>query len=185
MSKTNLVIPFLFLTVWMACSLSKSNKTAQPPPVKKFYTQPVNLTVSGIERDTSLLHLFEEAFAKHGVKLIDREEMKLRNETEVRRVGEIVFTRDAKYTDGQDILKAMGMEHKYVSNMLSVRLVIQDKNDSLMIYKASFTNIPFPPNFSRPIAPAKREINLSNLSYSVRENIFSIVDSILYSKELY
>jgi hypothetical protein len=183
MKKNHLIILFSFLSIWMACSSSK--KMVLPVAVKKFYIQPVYLRVGGIERDTSLRNLFEEAFTKHGVKLITPDEMKLRNETEARRVAAIVFTKDAKYTDAQEIVRAMAKEHKYVSNMLSVTLVIRNKDDSLMIYKASFSNTPFPPDFGRPIVPVKREINLTNLSYSVRENIFSIVDSILYSKELY
>lgn len=75
-------------------------------------------------------------------------------------------------------------EMKYVANSLSISLTLENKDDSLIIYKAIWSNMPTPINTKRVEFIKSKEINLTNLSYSLRENIYLIVDSILYSKEL-
>lgn len=146
--------------------------------------QPVSLKVSGIERDTSIRKLFEDAFAKYKVQLITNDEMNTRLEREGRRIGEKIFTKDSKFNNAEDMMKAMANEHRYISNMLSVRLELHHKDDSLKIYKVSWSNMPLPMIIKQPYVTNRREISLTNHSYSIKENISLIVDSILYSKEL-
>lgn len=73
---------------------------------------------------------------------------------------------------------------KYIANSLSIILELENKGDSLIIYKAKWSNMPLPMNIRNMEFTKVREINLTNHSYSMRENIYAIVDSILYSKEL-
>jgi len=175
-------LPFLIaVLITAACSPSGNSKQSGN---KKFFVQPVYLTISGIERDTSIKRKFEESFVQHKIKLITKDEMKLRLEAEGKRVGEKVFTKDAKLNSEEDIKRAMGREHRDVSNWLSVILELHEKDDSLMIFKSTWVNMPWPPDFSRIYVAKRKEINLTNLSYSIMENIYSIVDSILYSNEL-
>ncbi len=170
-----------FVLIATACSSSVSNKQSGS---RKFFVQPVFLNVVGIEKDTSIRRLFEETFAKNKVQLITNDEMKARLEKEARRVGEKAFTKDSKLNNADDAMKAIANEHRYISNMLSIRLELHDKDDSLMIYKVSWSNMPFPIIIKQPYGTKSREINLANHSYSIKENVISIVDSILYSKEL-
>jgi len=183
MTKLSYFIPVVLIAVLVnpACSLSGGSKQSGG---RKFFVQPVSLKVSGIERDTSIRRLFEEAFAKYKVQLITQDEMNARVEKEARRVGEKVFTKDSKFNNAEDMMKAMANEHRHISNMLSVKLELHDIDDSLMIYKVSWSNMPFPPRSNRLEGTNRKEINLKDHSYSIKENVFSIVDSILYSKEL-
>jgi hypothetical protein len=183
MKKNTHFILFILISALFATGCSPSASTKQSGS-KRFFVQPVNLSIHGIERDTSIRKIFEEAFSKYKIQVITDEEMKIKNENEAKRVGQIVFTKDSKFDNAEDIIRAMGREHKYVSNRLSVNLELRDKDDSLMIYKVWWSNAPFPPDFSHVYVTKQKEINLINLSYSIRENIYSIVDSILYSKEL-
>jgi hypothetical protein len=184
MKSNQLGLFFKIASFWISFSCSSSKNSNLTGKKEKFFVQPVCLSVKGIERDTSIRRLFEEAFSKYKVQLISDEEMKIRSEKDAMRVGRRVFSKDSKFDNPEDLIRAMGREHKYVSNMLSVSLEIHDKEDSLMIYKAWWSNIPFPPDFSRVYVTKQREINLTNLSHSIKGDIYSIVDSILYSNEL-
>lgn len=83
------------------------------------------------------------------------------------------------------MIRKLGQEHRYVLNRLSITLEIQPKDDSLFIFSAGWSNILFPPNIAQPSSGTRfRNIDLTNLSYSIKENVKSIVDSILFSKEL-
>ena len=146
---------------------------------------PINLNISGAENDTLIQQLFKDAFARYKIELISHEEVMLRIESEGRRVGQKVFTKGADFKNVEEIQAAMAKEFRYVFNRLSIQLELQSKDDSRFILKAGWNNTPFPPDFSRPpSAPKYRNIDLTNLSYSIKENVKSIVDSILYSKEL-
>ena len=176
-----LMLLFIVLFLSSCTSTVNSNQTGS----KKFYVQPVCLTVSGIEKDTSIKNLFNEAFADYGVKLITKEEMIFLAETEGKRIGQKVFTKDAKLSGADDIIKAMSKEHRYNSNILGITLQLEEKDDSIVILKASWSNMPSPPDIGRgPVGTKNREIDLTSLTYGRRENIYAIVDSILYSKEL-
>ena len=181
--KTCLWVTKLLLSVFFAFACSSSKNPGRSTS-HKFFVQPVCLSVKGIERDTSIQRIFEEAFSKYKVQLITYEEMKIRSEKEAMRIGQKVFTKDSKLDNTEDVMRAMSREHKYVVNHLSVILELHDKDDSLMIYKVWWNNSPFPPDFRRVYVTKQKEIDLTNLSYSIKENISSIVDSILYSKEL-
>ncbi len=169
------ILPLLIAVLFTAaCTPSGNSKQSG---AKKFFVQAVCLKITGIERDTSIQRLFEEAFAKYKVQLITNDEMIARLEKEGRRIGEKVFTKGSKFDNAEDILKAMANEHKYISNMLSVNLTLHDKDDSLMIYKARWSNMPFPIIIKQAYVTKPREINLANHSYSIKKNVFSIVDS--------
>ena len=71
-----------------------------------------------------------------------------------------------------------------VANMLRINLVIEEKDDSLMISKASWKNVPFPPNFARPEVPKPHELDLTRHSLSMKGYVRSVTDSIIYSKDL-
>ena len=177
---------YLLLLALMAfiLSCSSSNNTKQSDS-KKFHVLPVFLTVSGIEKDTSIKKIVAEAFAKYKIELIGKEDMLRLSENEAKRVSQKVFTKDANLPSADDMLKAMSREHSYATNNLNIVFQLEEKDDSLIILKASWSNMAFPPDFGRPAVKAKpREIDLANLSYSRKENIYAIVDSILYSKEL-
>jgi hypothetical protein len=181
--RTCLCFDKLLLSVFFAVACS-STKNPRPSTNHKFFVQPVCQSIKGIERDTSIRRIFEEAFSKYKIQVITDEEMKIRNENEAKRVGQIVFTKDSKFDNEEDIMRAMSREHRYVTNKLYINLELHDKEDSLMIYKVWWSNVPFPPDFSRMYVTKEREINLTKFHYSIKENIHSIVDSILYSKEL-
>ena len=179
---------FFFSLIVVAINLSCSppNNVSKAGSKKRFFVQPVYLSVKGIEKDTAIRQMFEEAFAKYKVQLITHDEMTARNENEMKRAQQKLLLKkdELKQKSAEDVMKAMIDEIKYVSNMLSINLDLQDKDDSLMIYKAWWSNIPLPPNLSHGYITKKKEINLANLSYSIKENIYSIVDSILYANEL-
>lgn len=183
--RTHFWIIQLLLTVFFVFSCSSPEKASQSKN-QKFSVLPVNLSISGTERDTSIRRIFEEAFSKNKVQLITYDEMMLKLESEGKRVAQKVYTKDADFKSAEDMQRALGREHRYVINNLTINLEIYDNEDSLKIYKASWNNVPFPPDFSRHVfvGTKQKEINLTNLSQSIKENIYSIVDSILYSKEL-
>lgn len=167
--------------IFYACSPPTNINTGKK---QHFNVKPVNLTINGIEKDTAMAGIFREAFAAYKVKLISADEMKVLNEKEVMRAGKKVFTPGAKFDSPEAMQRALGREHQYAANMLGISLVLEEKDDSLIIYKATWVNIPFPTDFSRPIVSKKREIDMTGLSYSLRSNVYAIVDSILFSGEL-
>lgn len=179
--KIILGIPFISVIIWTACS---SANTAGQSAAKQFFVKPVALYVSGIEKDISIRLLFEEAFRNRNVELITREEILIAIESEARRIGARLKQSDRKFKDAEEFVTAYMSEMKYVANSLSISLTLENKDDSLIIYKAIWSNMPAPINTKRVEFTKSKEINLSNLSYSLRENVYSIVDTILYSKEL-
>lgn len=107
------------------------------------------------------------------------------SENEAKRVSQKVFTKDANLPSVDDMLKAMSREPSYATNNLNIVFQLEEKDDSLIILKASWSNMAFPPDFGRPGVKAKpREIDLTNLTHSRKENIYAIVDSILFSKSI-
>ncbi|MBL7725664.1 MAG: hypothetical protein JNK27_16060 [Chitinophagaceae bacterium] len=140
--------------------------------------------VNGIEKDISIKLLFEKAFKSHNVELITREDMLSRIENEIRIIGVKLKQSGRKFSNAEEVTNVIMNEVKCVANMLTINLILEYSDDSLVIYKANWTNMPQPIDFRRWIQPGVKEVNLTNLSYSLRDNIYSIVDSILYSKEL-
>lgn len=181
--KTCIWLARILLSVFIVFACTNTKKTGQSAK-PKISVLPVYLSIIGIDRDTSIRGIFEEAFSKHKALLISEEEMNLRNGREVRRSASKVFTKDSKFDNTEDMIKAIGREHRYISNNLTITLDLLEKVDSLMINKVSWSNTPFPPNFSQINISKPKEIKPQNFPFSLRENIFSIVDSILYSKEL-
>jgi len=179
--KIILVIPFVSIIIWTACS---SANNAGQSTSKKFFVKPVVLSVRGIEKDISIRLLFEEAFRNRNVELITREESLIAVESEARRIGIRLKQSGRKFKDAEEFTTAFMSEMQYVANSLSINLTMENKDDSLIIYKAEWSNMPTPINIKRIEFTKPKEINLTNLSYSLWENIYSIVDSILYSKEL-
>jgi hypothetical protein len=164
---------------------SPPHESGQTPSSKKISVLPIQLSINGAGKDTLIQHYFKEAFARYKIELISPEEAKLRMEDEAKRAASKVFTKGANFNGTDDMIRKIGQEHRYVLNRLSITLEIQPKDDSLFIFKAGWSNIPFPPNIAQPSSGTRfRNIDLTNLSYSIKENVKSIVDSILYSKEL-
>ncbi len=185
---------FLFIllsTLLFSCAEKNHPHTSlqgtekKSPQPDKFYALPVLLNVGGINKDTSIRALFNEAFRARGIKLIGNEELLSLTEREGKRVGEKVFFKGAEFRDTDAVMRAMSREHKYIANILTITLTIHDRDDtSRMIYKAGWSNIPFPPDPVLHYVKKYSEIDLENLSISIRENINSIIDPILLSKEL-
>lgn len=174
---------FLLFSILLLISCSPAVKTKSSTG-KKFNCKPVYLTVPALEADTALYRVIREAFTTRNIKLVSKEEMKILNEQEAQRVGKKIFTPDAQFSNAEEIQKAMGLAHQYASNMLSVSVTLENQNDSMGISTASWTNIPFPPNFSRPFTAHKREIRLSGMPAAIKNDIRSLADSILYSGDL-
>lgn len=179
--KIILGIPLISVIIWTACS---SANNAGQSVAKKFFVKPVALSLSGIEKNISIRLLFEEAFRNRNVELITREEILIAVESEARKIGARLKQSGRKFKDAEEFVTTYMSEMKYVANLLSISLTLENKDDSLIIYKAIWSNMPAPINTKRIEFTKSKEINLSNLSYSLRENVYSIVDSILYSKEL-
>lgn len=175
------VVSFISVIIWTACS---SANNAGQYSNKKFFVKPVCLSVNGIQKDISIKLLFEEAFDSHKIELITREDMLSRIENHIRVIGVRLKQSGRKFSNAEDVTNAVMNEMKCVANMLSINLTLEKKDDSLMIYRATWTNMPQPIDFRRLVKPEVKEINLTSLSYSLRENIYSIVDSILNSNEL-
>lgn len=169
------------MLIWEACS---SVNSAGQSRDKQFFVKPVALSLSGIEKDISIRLLFEEAFRNRNIEIITREEVLIAVESEARRIGIKLKQSDRKFKDAEEFFTAYMSEMKYVANSLSISLTLENRDDSLIIYKAVWYNMPTPINIKRVEYSKSKEINLTNLSYSLQENIYSIVDSILYSKEL-
>jgi hypothetical protein len=174
---------FLLFSILPLVSCSPGVKTTNTTG-KNFYYKPVYLTVPALEADTALYREIREAFTSRNIKLVSKEEMKILNEQEAERAGKKVFTRDAQFSNAEEMQKALGLAHQYASNMLSVSVKLEKQNDSMVLSTASWTNIPFPPNFSRPFTAHKREIRLSGIPAAIKKDIRSLADSILYSGDL-
>lgn len=188
MSKPALLVYGLVVITVLSCSTAENTGKEVSAKQKKFYVQPVYLTVSGMGTAVYIIDIFKEAFGKRKVRVITKDEFTIMIENESKRVAEKVKT-ELQAKPGKDIeefKKAMAREHRYVSNMVNIAIKLEQKDDSLMIYKVSWSNMPFPPDFNRSsfLGTKSRPVDLTNLSYSLKENIYSIVDSILYSKEL-
>ena len=179
--KIIVVVSFISVIIWTACS---SANNAGQYSNKKFFVKPVFLSVSGIQKDISIKLLFEKAFNSHDVELITREDMLSRIENHIRIIGVRLKQSGRKFSNAEEVTNAVMNEMKCVANMLTINLILENRDDSLVIYKANWTNMPQPIDFRRLVRLKVKEINLTSLSYSLRENIYSIVDSILYSKEL-
>jgi|GEM_PF-1925077 len=182
--KAILNILLFSVLVWSACSSSRTSQSGRTI----FFVKPVYLLLGKEDTNKIIRSLFEKAFALRNVKLVSQQEFSLINEAEIKRAGARAkaLKEAGNLNSVKDWERVMAREHRYVTNMLSINLKIEVRNDSNMIYRASWNYTPFPPDFfgSPYVSMKPKEIYLTNLSYSLKENIYSIVDSILYSKEL-
>lgn len=174
---------FFCISCLFACSPPVSNVQSS---AKRFYIQPIYLSVNEVSRDSSTRRLFEEAFTKHKIELITSEEMRMRGEDEMNRVQRVLLARkdEIKGKSIEVFQKAVSNEQKYVSNMLSIKIEILYGDDSLSTLTATWSNAPFPPNFYNLYKPQKQLVIISPYRGVLKEGIDKIVDSILYANEL-
>ncbi len=152
--------------------------------VKKFYVLPVYLSHGGLPFDTAVGNMVKEAFTRHKVKLINYSSFDELNKGEVLRVATKFRARADQFGSEGDVKDAISKEQHFVCNLLTITFNTNTVNDTLLITGASWEATPSPPNIYNAKSSGKVETVLTDTCCSLRDNIYAIVDKILYSKWL-
>lgn len=177
--------------ILLAAVLIPAASIAQPAPEtpekkkKKLRTQPVLLSIEGIEQDSSMLQLFRQAFLESGVQLITAEEMKIRIDNEIRNVDSRM--KGKTFTSPEEVQRAAADATNYVANMLTIDLEVDSKTGSPEFLLVLWRNTAMPVNTYRTMQADQevREIDPAKLSgTTITEKVQSIVNIILSSRKL-
>jgi len=153
--------------------------------VKKVNLLPVYLVYSGLPEDTALNKMVMEAFKRHKVKIITYKEFNQTNDDEVRRIETKFRARANEFGSEREIREAIEKEQRFVSNMLTINFTFQKTNmDSVTVTGASWRAVPYPPNISSPRTSGDIKTELESTCCNPQDNIFAIIDKILFSKWL-
>lgn len=175
-----LIIASALLIVYTGAYSQKKEKSS----LKKVNVLPVYLVYDGLPTDTSYTRIVREAFTRYKVKLIHKLEFEQFNNNEVMRVTTKVKAPGSQYRSEWEIREAIEKEQRFVTNMLVVTFVPKESGDSVVVGSATWSAIPFPPSINSPRASGDIETVLEDTCCSVQDNIFAIVEKILFSKWL-
>ena len=103
------------------------------------------------------------------------------NEDELSRVKQQMTLPGTSYSASDSVSETISRLQRYVSNMLSVKLLTAKMNDSLVITGASWNNMPFPMNISGVNNSHHETFTLEHPVRVNRENIDVLVEQILRS----
>jgi hypothetical protein len=178
---TLLLFSFFVLFSQQQCYSQKNDKDK----VKKLGLLPVYLTYTGLPADTSMDRMVKEAFKRHKVKLIDRNEFDKTTVDEAQRIIAKFRLRNSEFANERELMEAAYKEQKYVANMLTIRFFTQNTGDTVNVIGASWEATPSPPNLNGSTrSSGKIETELTDICCSAQDNIFAIIDKILFSKWL-
>jgi len=178
---TLLLFSFFVLFSQQQCFSQKNDKDK----VKKLGLLPVYLMYTGLQGDTSMDRLVKEAFKRHKVKLIDRDEFNKTTVDEANRIIAMFRLRNSEFANERELMAAANKEQKFVANMLTVRFFTQNTGDTENVIGASWEARPSPPALNGSTrSSGKIETELTDICCSIRDNIFAIIDKILFSKWL-
>ncbi len=178
-----LVVSFFVLFGQQKCYSQKNGKEK----VKKLNILPVYLTYScsGVPFDTSMDRMVKEAFKRRSVKLIDKKEFDKTTTDEVNRIVTMFRLRNNKFASERELREAVYKEQRYVANILTIQFFTQHTADTVNVIGASWQATPSPPNLNGSTrSSGKIETELTDTCCSTRDNIFAILDKILFSKWL-
>ena len=161
--------------------------SAKPPACQASKTKvlPVLLTVDGHGKDSVVVELFQQAFSANGVRLISEDEMQRRISHE-RRVITKRLRKQMRDNPEDDLRRAIAQEMVYVTNKLTISIVLETNGDSLKITEVNWSNIPLPVNdYKRNIYTGRvNNIGKKDLPTSLKESIYHITGLILSSRQL-
>ncbi|HMK25726.1 MAG TPA: hypothetical protein VK483_06820 [Chitinophagaceae bacterium] len=179
---TLLLFSFFVLCSQQQCYSQKNEKDK----VKKLGLLPVYLIYTGLQGDTSMDRMVKEAFKRHKVKIINWDEFNKTTVDEANRIIAKFRLRNSEFRNERELKDAIYREQKYVANMLTIRFFTQKTGDTVNVIAASWEAIPSPPNLNGSTRPSgKIETELTDICCSAQDNIFAIIDKILYSKWLH
>lgn len=160
---------------------------AKPPAFQanKIKVLPVLLTVDGHGKDSVVVELFQQAFSANGVRLISEDEMQRQISHERRIITKRLMKQMPDNPEG-DLRRAIAQEMVYVTNKLTILIVLETNGDSLKITEVNWSNIPLPVNdYKRNIYTGRvNNIGMKDLPPSLKESIYHITGLILSSRQL-
>jgi hypothetical protein len=178
---TFLSFSFFILFNQQPCYSQKNGKDK----VKKLGILPIYLIYTGLPADTSMDRMVKEAFQRHKVKLIDRNEFDKTTRDEAARIINKFRLRSSEFANEREMMEAAYKEQKYVANTLTIQFFIQHTGDTLNVFGASWEASPSPPNLNGSTRSSGNiETELTDICCSTQDNIFAIIDKILFSKWL-
>ena len=93
--------------------------------------------------------------------------------------------RSSEFANERELREAASKEQKYVANILTIRFFTQNTADTVNVIGATWEAIPSPPLlYGSPKSSGKIETELTDICCSAQDNIFAIIDKILFSKWL-
>lgn len=176
---------FLFLMIGHCLVLCGQEKAKSEPP-KKVKILPVYLVYSArpLINDSAFDKIVQLAFTRHKVEMINEDKFKRLIENEVSRVETKFRARGNQFNSESELNDAISNEQQFVSNYLLIDFRTEMVNDTLTAVSATWEAIPSPVNVKSARSSGQKEIILADLCCSVQDNIFAIVDKILFSKWL-
>ncbi|MEP6699782.1 MAG: hypothetical protein ABJA85_00635 [Bacteroidota bacterium] len=175
-----LFVFFVFLNQ-QPCYSQKNDKEK----VKKISLLPVYLVYSGLPYDTAIDRCVREAFERHKVKLIDKNQFDKTIMDEASRIVAKFRLRSSEFANESELREAASKEQKFVTNILTISFFTQNTGDTVNVIGASWEATPSPPSlYGSTKTSGKKETELTDICCSTRDNIFAIIDKILYSKWL-
>ena len=178
------LLPLLGIGLLLLTGISSYGQKNDKATVKKVRILPVYLVYSGFNYDTSIDRMVKEAFTRHKVELIDAKKFEQLNEGEVRRVETKFRLQNNNFNSERDVREAIAREQQFASNFLLITFSTDNTDDTLRVISADWESTAYPPNINSPRSSGKQQTTLTDTCCSVQDNIFALVDKILYSKWL-
>ena len=175
---------FIFVVCLMAPSVLHAQTNPEPKKMKKVNLLPVYISTLSLPDDTAAARYLKEAFSRHKVKLITKAEFDELNNGEVERIRQLVTLPGRNYSSEQKLRESISTSQRFVTNLLTLVFTVSSQNDTLSVTGASWSAVPFPPAISGSIMSHEEAYILKDTCCSMKDNIYAIVDYILYSKWL-
>lgn len=176
----------LFLALGLLFMTSASaQKNKDKNAVKKVYVLPVRLNYSGLPSDTVLERYVQEAFTRHKVKLIGIAALDKMIVEEEQRIAGKYRAGNNSFQSERELREAISRDQRFVANVVSIEFITDAPvPDSLQVTGAKWSVTPVPVDISVRKTSGEKITLLENMCCSPRDNIYAIVDKILYSKWL-
>jgi len=175
-SRILLIFVLIFVSIF---SIGQKKKEG----VKRLHLLPVYLIYNnGIAGDSSFDNVVREAFTRHKVKLIGFKEFNQLNEGEALRIESKFRARQDAFDSKSDVREAIAKEQKFVTNMLEITFIQNVSGDSVSIISINWENTPYPPGVSSSRSSGEKVSVLKDTCCSIKDQVFALVDDILFSK---
>jgi hypothetical protein len=184
MSRTS-VRALLFLCFILVVCSAHSQKN-EKEKIKKANVLPVWMSYSGLPSDGLYDSIVKEAFTRHKVKLIGSKEFDELIDYEVSRIVSKFRLRSSEFRNEQELKEASNKEVRVVANQLNINFYYQKTGDTLNVIGARWEVVILPTDVTGGSrSSGKIDTNLDDVCCSARDNIYAIVDKILFSKWLH